>query len=125
MGKIQNIEQSVFESVMDGIECDTGDDLGTVGFMARNHDYSISFYGNQVEGHDLIVDEFGKMKNGEWVSFEPTEMQIYCMNQLIQNEVKRIQKLEEEKRNQEALAMKEDVDEMIYGHPGAMYGKWY
>lgn len=119
------IRQSVFNNVMGFCKCDTGDDVETIGMMAQNFGYVISFYGTVQSNYDLIVEEFGCFQNGDWVECEPTEEQMDKMKLVLAKEIQRINTLIEEDALEEARALQEEADEMRYGHPGAIYGKWY
>lgn len=119
------IRQSVFLNLMQHCSCDTGDDIETVGFVARNFGYAINFYGLQENGHALTIDEFGHFVNGKWMDCEPTTEQLEIMRTKLSKQVSLNEQLIEEEELEEAYSLQQEADEMRYGHPGAVYGKWY
>ena len=119
------IRQSVFNKLMEAVECETGNDLDIVGLGTRIFGYSIGFYGEQDNGHELIIDEFGHFVEGDWVTCNPTPKQLETMKSMLSKEIKRIQSEIEQEELDEAYALQCEADEMRLGHPGAIYGKWY
>jgi hypothetical protein len=119
------ILHSVFLNVMQYAESENGDEMDVIAFTASNYGYTIGFYANQEDGHKLIVDEFGHMVKGEWVECEPTKEQINYMENLIKKEIKRIKGVKEQEEVEHAYALQCEADEMKYGHPGAIYSKYY
>lgn len=119
------ILKSVFDTLMERCSCDTGDDIEQVGMSVSNFGYSINFYGDQSENHKLIVDEFGHFVKDEWVVCEPTQEQLEIMERMLRKEVDRVGKLAEQEEIDHAYALQCEADEMKYGTPGALYGKWY
>lgn len=119
------ILHSVFLNVMQYVECETGDSLDSVAFTASNYGYTIGFYAQQLNGHKLVVDEFGHFVKGEWVECEPTKEQLDYLEDLLKKEINRIKGVIGQEELEEAYAMQQEADEMRYGTPGAIYGKYY
>lgn len=119
------IRQSVFKAVMKFCKCDTGDDHETIGLIAQNFGYVVSFYGTVESNYEMIVEEFGHFNKGGWIECEPTEEQILEMKRLLAKEILRINTLIEDEALQEAFAIEEERTINQYGHPGAFYSKFY
>lgn len=117
--------QSVFRAVMRHCKCDTGESVETVGLSASMFGYVVSFYGEMESNHELIVEEFGHNIKDGWIDCTPTEVQMETMKKALETEVAKLSKLIEEEELEEAITLQADADELRYGHPGAIYGKWY
>ena len=119
------IGQSVFNNVMGFCKCDTGDDFQTIGLKAENFGYVVSFYGSVESNYGLIVEEFGHFNKSEWVDCKPTEEQVLEMKRLLDKEILRVNTLIEDEALEEAFAIEEERTINQYGHPGALYCKFY
>ena len=75
------ISQHDFDRLLKKAECETGDDLETIGFTSQQSKFAISFH--QTDGEQLQVDEFHKLIQGEWAECEPTEEQLKRMQKVI------------------------------------------
>ena len=114
------ISQAIFGSLLKNAECDTGDDLDTIGFISKWMNYEMSFYVDESYGDDLVIEDFGCMRKGEWIQYQPTKKQKQQLNELIS---KRRIEIEEENRQKqiEAEELRKDQREFL-NDPYSFYG---
>lgn len=60
-------------------------DKNSFGFDCKYGNTEISFGIN--DSDNLIVEDFGSMRNSKWVQYEPTEMQILVMQKMIDDKI--------------------------------------
>lgn len=59
-------------------------------FKGKHFNYEASFYADEEDNYDLIVEDFGRMYKGKWQQLEPSSAQINLMNRMIANEIERL-----------------------------------
>lgn len=72
-----------FQNLMKKAKCDTGDDIETVGFIAKHLSYECNFFGDAVDDHKVTIDDFGKMYKKKWIQDTPSEEQLNIMQKMI------------------------------------------
>ena len=86
------IGDTIFYFMIKNAVCDTKDDTEIVGFTSLWMNYEISFYINTKAQSKLIVDDFGYLKNGEWVQCQPTKIQLALMQQCTTKKLEQLHK---------------------------------
>lgn len=119
------IGQTVFDSLIGLLKCDTEGDPDCVGMSATLACHSISFYGRREDGFSLVVEDFGHMKKSKWTQLEPTPGQIDTMRAKLTDKVREADDALMEIEAQEAFRAQDEADLMRYGTPGAIYSKHY
>ena len=88
----------LFKKILSKRKRDTGVYLEQVGFYCQYNNYSLNFYGNLEDGHQLRVEHLGVTNGGEWSDIDPTEAQEAEMQRILYEEVKVVE--EEIKRSE-------------------------
>ncbi|MEM1337813.1 MAG: hypothetical protein AAF634_10085 [Bacteroidota bacterium] len=119
------LRASLFATILSRATCDTGMDVDCIGITASYRHYTISFYGDRKDNYALMVEDFGKLDKGKWIQFEPTTEQLNCLEQRLEAEVERIEQHIVTLEHEELRRLQEEWYYQKYGHPGALYSKFY
>jgi len=84
------IHDSTFKALIKSAILQTADDLEDVGFKSDLGTTAISFFGNIDNNYQVEVEDFGRMKGGKWLQYEPTAGQITAMQNVILTQVDEI-----------------------------------
>jgi hypothetical protein len=99
------IHNSTFKALIKGAILQTSDDLEDVGFKCELGTAAISFFGNIENDYRVEVEDFGRMKGGKWLQYEPTEGQITAMQNVI---LSRVEEIKERKVIEAAPVIEEE-----------------
>lgn len=77
------MNQSTFHNLIEKATCNTGSDIDTIGFIAKNQQHEVNFFAEAQDGHKVTIDTFGKMHKKKWVKDTPTEEQLNVMQKTI------------------------------------------
>ena len=95
--KIPTISKDTFDVLINNVECDTENDIETIGFVSEWMNYEINFYTNIEAAGKVIIEDFGFMKDKSWVQCTPTDLQIDAMKKLIADKIDELSGIKEEK----------------------------
>ena len=122
---IEIIEPSVFDALLQAVECATGYTLQCVGLTASLYEYTISFYGDWEDDYALVVEDFGKMCSGKWVQCEATEEQLVAMKARLDEAVASIEKYIAHEELNAAWWRQEAIDAQLEGDTGSLYSNGF
>lgn len=100
-----NLDDKMFKALTMNIK-PIDSDLDCVALVASIGAYQLSFYALRDNDYKLYVEDFGYRELSKWVQIKPTPCQLLTMNDLIAQELKRLQDQEDEQIAYE-LACKE------------------
>ncbi len=86
----KNIDKDVFQILIQGLRCETGSAIESIKMLSEWGPYSIRFYGEMRDGHQLVLEDFGALLNGKWVEMEPTSFQMVVMQERLTQRANRI-----------------------------------
>lgn len=87
------MKREIFNKLMQNTICDTGLDLETVGFRSKYGVYELSFYVEIENGTNIIIEDFGLLKEGKWQQLEPTKKQINELQEMANKEISYIEEM--------------------------------
>ena len=119
------ISASLFTAILAAGKCDTGIDIDCVGITASYFQYTISFYGDREDDYALKVEDFGKLAKGKWMQYAPTTEQLDRLKSRLDLEVETIEQHIVALEQEELRTLQEEIYYERYGHPGAIYSKFY
>ena len=93
------IEGGIFASLLANVQCDTGDEIDTIGFTANYINFHMNFYGCLDSDHAVVVEGFGREISGDWQQMAPTEKQLWEMQQMIYARAKAIEEVQRQQRH--------------------------
>lgn len=96
------VQEKLSQTISKAKSDDNGFGLEIISFKGKHHNYEVSFYANQENGHELEVEDFGRMYKGEWEQLNPTQNQIDQMQKIISDHKKYLIDQEDEEAIREA-----------------------
>ena len=79
------MKDNIFNKTIATAKFDIGNGITNFFFLCRHGNTEILFGNN--ENEDVLVEEFGTMKNNKWVESQPTESQIFVMQKMIDHKI--------------------------------------
>lgn len=112
------METTVFNKLLKTLKADEENSLEIIGFSSvldrapfYNGQHVLSFYANEDTDYELVVEEFGYWLDDVWNEQQPTAEQLAIMKNTIDNEVEKLNKLQEQSE-EELLEAEKEAEEL-------------
>jgi len=109
------MKTKIFNYLIENAEIESGSELDTVGLSSKFNNYEFSFYGENIDGYNLIVEDFGKMTKDGWKQETPNDFELSEMKKLLLESVKKVKKQNEMEKLREEEMQLDDYDEREHG----------
>lgn len=120
------IDELHFNECIRRMRLDTGEDLETIGMSGETKNLILCVSGSQDNTYQLQIDQCLVRDNrGDWVDARPTVPQWSILDNMLKREVHLIYGVKSDAQIDEDRARQEAEDLHKYGHPGAIYSKYY
>lgn len=93
------ITDVIFGHLLENLTEHKDSNIESIAFVTKYRDYEFDFYAWKDENYKTKVQDFGKMKNGKWVQYEPTEKQLQVFKDYIAKRVKSYEPIETQNEN--------------------------